>query len=178
MVRSITVIEHDSLDERSFTLQVEVLRDVIDLKEAIKQACEEYVSTREGRETYLYNCRNFNWADFEANVPNLICEKHGFRKLQVSDEMETVSWDEQLVDEENIYVNLFLATTISGRPAKHVFAVKEAFLKDYLMDFKKGMDVEDFINTASNTAKKNFRKYAIEHDECIEKGKVSLNIPV
>lgn len=92
-------IEQDGLNRRLFPMEFKVSKTctVNNLKTAVKAACEEYIQTPEGKETYMYNCNNFNWADFWTNVPNKICSKHGFCKMTESDTCEEVDWDEQLV---------------------------------------------------------------------------------
>lgn len=46
---------------------------------------------------YDYNCGAFDWADFDAYVPNEICKKHGFTKRESVRSVE-VDWDEQLAE--------------------------------------------------------------------------------
>lgn len=101
-LRTITALKHDGGDVRAISIVIKILDRTIDLKEAIKNACNDYIKTSEGVKTYKYNCGYFNWADFSANVPNSICRKYGFEKMDdvVSD--ETVDWDELLVDEPTL----------------------------------------------------------------------------
>lgn len=98
-IMEITAIE----PERAFTMQIELLDNSIPMnidavRQAVTDACKEYARTENGRNTLDYNCGSFNWADFEANVPKDICEKHGFRVLDSTGICEEVNWDEQLID--------------------------------------------------------------------------------
>lgn len=107
-IASITVREYVNRDIQQFTLLLEILspdiKTTTDLEFAVQKACTEYVKTEEGKRIYSYNCQNFNWADFDMNVPEDICKKHGFRKLEgQKTEMDfTVNWDEHLVDDEEL----------------------------------------------------------------------------
>lgn len=101
-MQTIIAIERDGLDERILTIQLETYREGLDLRQAIIDACTEYVQTPEGKKLYEYNCGCFNWADFEASVPNEICEKHGFAKYKSLDADITVGWDEHLVDDSKL----------------------------------------------------------------------------
>lgn len=67
-----------------------------ELLAAIKAASQEYLETPEGRWTWEYNCHNFNYGDFDLNVPNKICRKHGFMKLDSSPDLLDLDFNEQL----------------------------------------------------------------------------------
>lgn len=99
IIKTITAIECDGMDVRTLTITLKIFDSTIDIKSAIKNACNDYVKTREGLETYRYNCDLFNWADFESNVPNSICRRYGFEKIDSVVSEEDVNWDEQLIDE-------------------------------------------------------------------------------
>ena len=101
-INTIIAIERDGLDVRVLTIPVQVNDESIDLREAVRKACAYYAKTEEGRKTYEYNCHCFNWADFEAEVPNEICRKFGFEKLEGNTGDITVNWDEQLVDDSDL----------------------------------------------------------------------------
>ena len=101
-IRTITAIERDGLDIRTLTITFQVNDESIDLQEAVRKACAYYVKTEEGRRIYEYNCACFNWADFETNVPNDICRKFGFEKMEGYQGDLTVDWNEQLVDESEL----------------------------------------------------------------------------
>lgn len=101
MIRTINAIEHDGLKERMLTMLFDVPDEEFDLISAVKAAAKEYCMTEDGLKTYIGNCSSFNWADFECYVPNEICMKYGFRKINGSLSDISVNWDEQLVDLES-----------------------------------------------------------------------------
>lgn len=103
MVKTIIAIEQDGFDVRVLCLNFEVPNKDFDLKAAVEAACVEYCQTEEGRNTYEGNCNNFNWADFDVHVPDEICEKHGFKKINAEISDEIVNLDEQLVDEDEVF---------------------------------------------------------------------------
>ena len=103
MLKTVVAIERDGMDLRVLTLQFDVPSADFDLISAIQNAATDYCKTEEGRETYQHNHSYFNLADFAMNVPDEFCEKHGFKMLDdVCGDIE-VDWDEQLVDESEIY---------------------------------------------------------------------------
>ena len=98
-IKTIAAIERDGMDVRVLTMTMEILTDEgNDLKQAVRKACSEYLRTISGIDVYHANCECFNWGDFVQEVPNEICEKYGFRKVQDAISDEYVDWDEQLVD--------------------------------------------------------------------------------
>lgn len=66
--------------------------------EHAKDACREYVQTKEGRELFDYYCGCFHWDDFVQNVPNWICRRHGFEIVECHEDEIHVELDEPLVD--------------------------------------------------------------------------------
>lgn len=94
---TVVAIERDGLSVRTLTIFLQILQPGIDVVQAVKNACTEYVQTPEGANVYSYNCGSFNWADFVSNVPNEICEKYGFRRIDDSISEIEVNWDEHLV---------------------------------------------------------------------------------
>lgn len=102
MLRTITALERDGFDVRVLVLNFEVPDEKFDLMAAVKAAALEYCQTDDGKRTFDYNCRYFNWADFEMHVPNEICERHGFSVLASPVADLVVDWDEQLVDETEV----------------------------------------------------------------------------
>ena len=74
------------------------IRTKSDILTAIKKAVKHYVtSTKQGKANFEYNSECFNWADFKNSVPNKICQKYGFTKVeQKPDVTLSVDWDEQL----------------------------------------------------------------------------------
>lgn len=100
-MKTIYVVEHDGLNERSFMLEIQTFGipdDLESIKGAVKKACQDYLRTDIGKKIYEGNCSNFNWADFEMYVPQNICRKYGFefKSTHVSDYI--VDWDEQLAE--------------------------------------------------------------------------------
>jgi len=105
-IATIHIVQHNEIGiPRQFTMELEILSDNIqtqeDIMDAIHAACNEYVATHSGKYIYENNYHNFNWADFEANIPGYFCVKHGFKRIQPrKTALElTVDWDEQLVTE-------------------------------------------------------------------------------
>lgn len=89
-------------DQRSFTMQLRILDSAIKTKKdvygAIKKAVRYYVHhTSHGKANFEYNCKRFNWADFESSVPKDICQKFGFEPVLSEPEISfNADWDEQL----------------------------------------------------------------------------------
>lgn len=99
MLRNIVAIEHDGLDTRVLTIICEVPNAEFDITSAAKAAATKFCLTDEGRQVYEHNCEQFNWADFETNVPASICEKYGFKVVDTALNDVVVDWDEHLVDD-------------------------------------------------------------------------------
>lgn len=98
IMENIVAVERDGLDVRVISIPVVYDDKVInDITQAVRDACAEYIRTPEGRAMYDYNCSAFDWADFDAYVPNEICKKHGFTKRESVRSVE-VDWDEQLAE--------------------------------------------------------------------------------
>lgn len=97
--------ESDGLNTRIVPIELRVSKSVTDLMGAVRNACTEYCKTEEGKKTYIYNCNNFNWGDFAANVPNSICKKYGFIKCDEPSETCDVDFNEQLVNKFDIVDN-------------------------------------------------------------------------
>ena len=93
-----TIIANESCNDNVFVLELEVFDKSINIFEAIKKACEEYVKTEEGYRTYLFNCESFNWGDFATYVPNQICEKYGFRQIDCNHADSLVDLNEQIAE--------------------------------------------------------------------------------
>lgn len=45
---------------------------------AIRNACQEYIETEDGKTIYEQNNKSFNFGDLYTYVPRKLCEKHGF----------------------------------------------------------------------------------------------------
>lgn len=103
---TVTATEAEGIAWKTYTFHLLKANDSINVTEAVKAACTEYCSTPEGRKTFEGNCDNFNWGDFDAYVPNEICEKYGIRKVDSFAEQINASFDEMLVNESEIYPEL------------------------------------------------------------------------
>lgn len=70
--------DRDGLNEtiRPMTIYTALPKD--EIIPAIKAAAQEFLNTPEGRKVWEDNCGNFNYGDFDLNVPNGICLHHGF----------------------------------------------------------------------------------------------------
>ena len=102
MRRIITAIERDGMDIRILTLVFEVPDNDFNLEQAVRKACTAYCKTEEGKAVYEGNCQSFNWADFEAEVPNEICQQFGFQKIDSDVDTIEVNWDEHLVNDDEL----------------------------------------------------------------------------
>ena len=76
---------------------VEVIDESIDVLEAIKLVVKGFINTKEGRTIYEDNNNEFNWGDFIRFIPNSMCEKYGFKKINL-EEIEA-NFYEELYDE-------------------------------------------------------------------------------
>ncbi len=94
---TVTAIERDGFDVRVLTVNLNVLDKSINVKNAISDACREYITAPEGRRVYENNGNCFNLADFEVNVPNVICRRYGFEKIRSDMADYCLDWDEQLI---------------------------------------------------------------------------------
>ena len=95
----VTAIGHDGNETYVLSMVFEMNQGV-DIIQAVKEASKEYIRTDEGRAFYRYTCNCFNWGDFWNNVPNEICEKYGFKKIDSGVSNFQVNLNEQLVDDE------------------------------------------------------------------------------
>lgn len=104
MLRNIVAVRRDGFDVKILTIIVDVPSFDFDLKAAVEAAATDYVKTPEGRRAYEGNHSEMNWADFSWSVPNSFCEKHGFKRIETAVlEDLFVNWDEDLVDEGQVY---------------------------------------------------------------------------
>ena len=104
---NIMVVERDGTETRSFVLRLGVNETILttdeqSIRQAVVKACTDFVKTDKGKELYDYNCGSFNWADFESEVPNALCEKYGFVKRDTAECSFDVDWDEYLVDDTEL----------------------------------------------------------------------------
>lgn len=145
MLQVITAIERDGSD-RTVTQAFDVPDEEFDLVEAVEKAAEDYVTTAEGLKFFAYNCGRFNWCDFVAYVPNEICEKYGFKKIDPIRSDIIVGLDEQLVNGSNIpaeFTSVWDGSSVSvTSPCKVDIETKKVF------DIEPaGEDVIDLCNT-------------------------------
>lgn len=83
----------------SLIIELTILNKDIDVEEAIKSACKEYLATDEGKQVYAENSNCFNWGDFSDYVPNEICRKHGFLIVDSKTADMVVDLNDQLIDQ-------------------------------------------------------------------------------
>ena len=102
MLKIIVATEADGLDITNLVMVLDVDSKDINIEQAVLNACKEYCLTDEGKRTFEGNCNCFNWGDFDTYVPNEICQRHGFRKVE-SNVAEEFNFDQQLVDEYEIF---------------------------------------------------------------------------
>lgn len=82
-------------------IMVIAVKNGVDFEQAAIAASKEYCRTANGKKVFEGNCNSFNWVDFDAYVPNSICEKYGIRKIYYNVGAE-FSFDQQLVDKSDI----------------------------------------------------------------------------
>lgn len=103
MLKTVIAVENDGMDTRVLVLNLDLPSKDFDWKAAVEAACVEFCQSEYGKSVFEHNCNQFNWADFDLYVPDEICQKHGFRKIGAEIADETVNFDEQLVDESEVY---------------------------------------------------------------------------
>ena len=67
------------------------------VEKAIKDACKDYLNTEEGKKVLADNSGYFNIGDFMLNVPDEICKKYGFVKVDVTATQFVINEDENLI---------------------------------------------------------------------------------
>lgn len=102
---TVSAKDQDGLNVVNYIFEFEV-EDSVDFMDAVKKASREYCLTPDGKKTYSGNCHNFNWGDFDAYVPDEICQKFGIRKVSSMSTVIDVDFNEQLVNEEDIFPSL------------------------------------------------------------------------
>lgn len=103
-LKTIVATDQDGLNTRNLVITLEVLKDDINIEQAVMNACTEYCQTEEGKWVYCdCNCFSFNWGDFVTHVPKEICENHGFKifESEYIEELQ-VDFNQQLVDEYDV----------------------------------------------------------------------------
>ena len=96
----VTEREGSNIKTTIITLDID---EGIDVKEAVKAACTEYCQTEDGKLILEGNGNVFNWGDLTTYVPNSICGKHGFRIIDLFVHEDEIDFNEQLVDESDIF---------------------------------------------------------------------------
>lgn len=99
----VTAIDSGYNPPQCVTFYFEVYDPDLDIVAAAKAAATEWCQTEEGKRDYIGNCHCFNWGDFDSLVPNDLCLKRGFSKVNPCAYGVTVNFDEQLVDEESVF---------------------------------------------------------------------------
>lgn len=67
---------------------------------AIRNACQEYIKTDDGKIVYEQNNKSFNFGDLYTYVPRKLCEKHGFYLDKTTKTLE-LDFNTQLVIDPN-----------------------------------------------------------------------------
>lgn len=78
------IAQDNATPENTLCIQLWVINNDIceDIMTAIKNACREFIATPAGKnifEHYRKTYKNFSWRILINEVPEAICEKHGFR---------------------------------------------------------------------------------------------------
>lgn len=103
MQKTIIALEYYDYQPHVLSITCKILNKDFDLVTAVKAAAKEYCLTKKGRETYSENHRSFNWGDLVNYIPDEICQKHGFSIITCRIENEIRDFNEQLVDEYDIF---------------------------------------------------------------------------
>lgn len=129
-------------DERDICFTVEAKNDIpFGIMEACRRAACEYLSTPEGMDIYEGNCDSFTWADFEAYVPDEICEKYGFRVIRDNAHILSVDGEEQLT-----HGRAFLVSDIEwDTDGEEVEYLPESCIVPFLSLLKKDENADDII---------------------------------
>ena len=54
----------------------------VSIEELVAKATKEFLNIEDGKKVLEETCGNFNYANFGMYVPNSICSKYGFLKLE------------------------------------------------------------------------------------------------
>lgn len=96
-MKVVVLVRQRPSEKESYVDTFEVLKEGIDVKQALRNACEEFLRTKEGRQAIEDTNWDFNWGDFVQETPNEILEKHGLRHISHATETVTVDQDEVLI---------------------------------------------------------------------------------
>ena len=103
-VININATEYEGLKTHTLHIALQPLtRDVNtkNITQAVKNACRDFIRTKEGIKVMMHNCGQFNWSDFETYVPNTFCEKYGFKRISCDENDLNVDWNENLISQQN-----------------------------------------------------------------------------
>lgn len=70
--------DRDGIDTRFYPIWIQTTLPKTEIIPAVQAAAREFLNTPEGKKVWNDNCGNFNYGDFDLNVPNSICLRHGF----------------------------------------------------------------------------------------------------
>lgn len=101
-------VENHGLNNHIIALDITIENDTWsddNVLNAIKDAAKNYCLTDDGKRTYDGNCNSFNIGDLIAYVPKAILQQYGIISIEEKDTM-TIDFNEQLVDEEDIFPTL------------------------------------------------------------------------
>lgn len=80
-----------------YTIRALSNEEELNVERAIKDACKDYLNTEEGKKVLADNSGYFNIGDFMLNVPDEICKKYGFVKVDVTATQFVINEDENLI---------------------------------------------------------------------------------
>lgn len=89
----LTAIERDGFNIRVLTVVFEVPSENFDIEENINRAVADFAKTENGKQALEYTCGYFNLADVVQNLPNELCEKHGFKIITSALTDTELDWD-------------------------------------------------------------------------------------
>jgi hypothetical protein len=97
----ISAINHDGRHPASMSFIFEDIVGNLNMKQAIRDAAYEFAHTELGLELLDYYGGGFSWGDV-ADIPEEICEKHGFRLEDFFVADATTDYYEALVTKEDL----------------------------------------------------------------------------
>lgn len=144
----INAIDYEDLEPVSVLLRLMVDDDMgkPEIEHAIHLACKEYCQI-EGK-----THGSFNYGDFDALVPNDICEKYGIAKLEIPFEQMDVAYGKDLTEECHynsvIWLNqkqadiLEKMMNMNGETIRKVYGYKAGTAFSFSSSYFCGMEVE------------------------------------
>lgn len=101
--RMVTLVlrDQDGLDERLTAISIRTALTDAEIVPAIMAASQDFLNTPEGRKVWEENCHNFNFGDFDLNVPNKFCIPHGFYHLSGAPDIMELDFNTQIVSLED-----------------------------------------------------------------------------